>query len=151
MLCNLAAAELLMPIGSFSELADAAPSIDAPLKMRAAFDLSVEAVLLRMGRVSRFPTTVFAAAPLGDLSADGYRIDYTVASGPSQPSIARGFRLPPDSVVSQCTAIGYTSKGTERWRGVRRPVRVEAVGLPPYPGQSLPRVAGLLLPEPQTD
>lgn len=151
MLCNLAAAELLMPIGSFNELADAPPSIDAALRMRAAFDLSMEAVLLRVARVSRFPTTVFAAAPLGDLSADGYRIDYTVAAGPRQPSVARGFRLPLDSIVSQCTAIGYTSKGTERWRGVATPVRVEAVGLPPYPGQSLPRVAGLLLPEAGAD
>jgi IrrE N-terminal-like domain len=148
MLCNLAAAEILMPIGSFTEMAATTPSIDAAVKMRATFDLSMEAVLLRIGRVSRTPTTVFAAAPLGDQQADGYRIDYAVNSSPGQGSVGRGVRLPVNSVVSQCTAIGYTAKGTERWRGMTAPVRVEAVGLPSYPGQALPRVAGLLLPAP---
>lgn len=146
LLCNLAASELVMPIGSFTELADGPPSIDTALRLRSAFDLSMEAVLLRVARVARVPVTAFAAAPLADLSAAGYRVDYAIASRPHDRVVARGLRVPRESVVGQCTAIGYTAKGVERWGRRASSIRVEAVGLPPYPGQSLPRVAGLLLP-----
>jgi IrrE N-terminal-like domain len=145
-LCNLAAAEILMPIGSFMEIAAEPPSIDSALRMRAEFDLSTEAVLLRIGRIARFPVTVFAAAPLGAQATDGYRIDYAVSPGPGSSLATRGDNLPAGSVVGECTAIGYTAKGRERWRAMVVPQLVEAVGLPPYPGQALPRVAGFVLP-----
>jgi hypothetical protein len=42
-----------------------------------------------------------------------------------------------------CTAIGYISKSEEEWSGLGK-VRVECVGLSPYPDEVYPRVAGLL-------
>ena len=145
-LCNLAAAEILMPVGSFPELATTSPSIDSALHLRSAFDLSMEAVLLRIGRLAKVQTMVFAAAPVGHLAADGYRLDYAIRAWSGPAPLTRGYRLPARSVVGQCTAIGFTAKGLERWRGFSAAMRVEAVGIPPYPGDSLPRVAGLLLP-----
>jgi O-acetyl-ADP-ribose deacetylase (regulator of RNase III) len=56
-----------------------------------------------------------------------------------------GVFIPQDSVVSQCTAIGTTSKGDEAWPGF--PARVECVGIPPYPGLVYPRVIALAVPK----
>ncbi len=145
MLCNLAAAELLMPIGSFPEARSAALGIDSVLDLRERYDLSTEAVLLRVGRLASDPVGVFAAAPRGKLAADGYRIDYMIAPEDTPVRARRGDLVPAGSAVQECTAVGFTAKGTERWPRTAAAVRVECVGIPPYPGQSLPRVAGLLL------
>lgn len=144
LLCNLAAAELLMPIGSFPEASSADLTIDAVLELRARYDLSTEAVLLRLGRLARDPVGVFAAAPRGNLSSDGYRIDYVIAPRGAFRS-RRGDVVPEDSAVAECTAVGFTAKGTERWPRSSDPIHVECVGIPPYPGNLLPRVAGLML------
>jgi hypothetical protein len=144
LLCNLAAAELLMPIGSFPEASSADLTIDAVLNLRARFDLSTEAVLLRVGRLARDPVGVFAAAPRGGLSSDGYRIDYVI--GPRGVFRSRrGDLVPEHSAVTECTAVGFTATGTERWPRNGEPIHVECVGIPPYPGNVLPRVAGLML------
>ena len=144
LLCNLAAAELLMPIGSFPEASSADLTIDAALELRARYDLSTEAVLLRLGRLARDPVGVFAAAPRGRLSSDGYRIDYVIGSREYFRS-RRGDDVPEHSAVAECTAVGFTAKGTERWPRSGDPIHVECVGIPPYPGNLLPRVAGLML------
>ena len=144
LLCNLAAAELLMPIGSFPEASSAEFTIDAVLELRTRYDLSTEAVLLRVGRLARDPVGVFAAAPRGRLSSDGYRIDYVIAQRGTFRS-RRGDVVPEHSVVSECTAVGFTARGTERWPRSHDPIHIECVGIPPYPGDVLPRVAGLML------
>jgi hypothetical protein len=148
MLCNLAAAEILMPIGSFLDAALTKPSIEAVLELRARFDLSTEAVLLRVARLARNPTSVFVAAPNGESAADGYRLEY-VAMPWSGIRARRGNALPSDSVVRECTAVGFTAQGVESWPPGRVVAEVQCVGIPPYPGSVLPRVAGLLLPHTQ--
>lgn len=144
LLCNLAAAELLMPIGSFPEASSADLTIDAVLDLRARYDLSTEAVLLRVGRLARDPVGVFAAAPQGRLSSDRYRIDYVIGP-PGSFGSRRGDLVPERSAVNDCTAVGFTAKGTEQWPRNGGPIHVECVGIPPYPGNVLPRVAGLML------
>lgn len=144
MLCNLAAAELLMPIGSFPDASSAAPSVDLALDLRARFDLSMEAVLLRVARLAMVPTAVFTAAPRGSLASDGYRLDYVIKSAEMQLAASRGYLLPQGSHVTECTAVGFTASGLERW-GRNPPLEVQCVGIPPYPGDRLPRVAGLVL------
>jgi hypothetical protein len=49
-------------------------------------------------------------------------------------------------VLGDCTAVGYTAK--RLWSLTANPeaVDVQAVGVPPFPGQRLPRVLALLLP-----
>ena len=52
-LCNLGAAELLMPLGSFSQLAGESLSINTVMEVRKSFDVSVEACLIRLVKLAR--------------------------------------------------------------------------------------------------
>lgn len=140
LLCNLGAAELLMPIGSLSETDELATGIDGVLALRHDYQVSVEAVALRLVKLARRPLLVFAAAPMGP--AGSYRIDYAV---PSKAWDAVAIpRILANSVVAECTAVGYTAKRNEAFGTVA--ARVEAVGIPPYPGDRLPRVVGVVHP-----
>ena len=55
-----------------------------------------------------------------------------------------------NSVVRDCTSIGFTAKGTERWVSDGPEIDVEAVGVSPYPnrdpGRVRPRVTGFIRP-----
>ena len=54
-----------------------------------------------------------------------------------------GRKVPVDSVIYRCTAIGYTDHAQEDWVDGQSHL-VECVGIPGYPGSNLPRVAGLI-------
>lgn len=145
-LCNIGAAEILMPLGSFSEFAGKELSVRSMLELRKTFDVSVEACLIRLIKLSRTPCAVFCASKHSD---GHYRIDYVIpAPGWSSP-ISVGQRVPDGSTVTEANAIGFTSVGREEWVA-GEPLRVECVGLAPYPGQVMPRVVGLLLAEDTT-
>ena len=141
MLCNLAAAEILMPAGSLDEFDLNALSIDRILSLRQEYEVSMEAALLRVIRLTEAPVVAFAAALHGTDSA--YRVDYAVGSATAQRAPYAGMSLPPGSVVTECTGVGVTAKGRERWDADDKDLTVEAVGIPPYPGSSRPRVVGL--------
>jgi hypothetical protein len=141
LLCNRAAAELLMPIGSMSEPIERDIGIDDVLEARRTYEVSVEAVVLRLVSLARRPFLAFAAAPAKTSST--YRIDYRVSSA-AWSDAPNPRSLGPHSVVADCTAVGFTAKGDEAWQGI--PSRVEAVGIPPYPGDRLPRVVGVVRP-----
>jgi len=146
-LCNIAAAEILMPIGSLPPPNPAVFSIDMLNRARPKFDVSMEAVLIRTAHIAEFPCAAFAASRLESGSSIGrYRVDYVLPSQTWRSPIARGQLLPDDSVVSQCTAIGFTAKGEETWGVTNETARVESVGIPAFPGSAYPRVAGILIP-----
>lgn len=145
-LCNIAAAELLMPFGSLNELSPNDLSIDRLLELRSRFNVSVEAMLIRAMHVAGFSCAMFCAHRVtSGPNADRYQIDYVVESLPANAPVGRGYLLPANSVAKECTAIGYTAKGTQKLSG--RTFVVECVGIPPYPGSPHPRVAGLLIPD----
>jgi O-acetyl-ADP-ribose deacetylase (regulator of RNase III) len=142
-LCNIAAAEFLMPIGSLGAVEPNILSIDKVLDLRQEYDVSTEAILLRATRLSAGPLATFAASRIEDGAKRGhYRFDYIVKSADWEPPVRRSEPLGPNSIPSQCSAIGFTAKGAEVFSGQR--VEMECVGIPPYPGSSYPRVAGLL-------
>lgn len=144
MLCNIAAAELVMPIGSFPDLRDKAPSIDELMLLRSQYEVSIEALVLRYIRLTRFPCALFAASRVETGAyADRYRLDYAVASQSWNRSVPVGKHLPDGTLVADCTAIGFTAKGTETFPDGDR-FRIECVGASPYPGNLYPRVLGLL-------
>jgi hypothetical protein len=62
-----------------------------------------------------------------------------------------GTHLPSGSVLSECTAIGYTAKGEEKWGQSLQDIHVECVGIPPYPGTRHPRIVGLVSPRLATE
>ncbi|HZC80427.1 MAG TPA: ImmA/IrrE family metallo-endopeptidase, partial [Nitrospiraceae bacterium] len=146
-LCNIAAAELIMPMGSFMGLAAVQLGIDDLLSEQKRFDTSMEALLIRAVHLRPEQCAIFCASPVErGTHAGRYRIDYSIASRSWKiERTIRGLLLPQDTIVASCSAIGFTAKGRESW-STDMEVRVEAVGIPPYPGSASPRVVGLLLP-----
>ena len=144
MLCNIAAAELLMPIGTLPDLRTQIVSIEALMRLRRKFDVSIEALLLRFIRLTTQPCALFSASRADeDQEAIRYRVDYAVASSSWAGNIPLGMMLPESSVVGECTAIGFTGKAEERWQP-NHMVHVECVGAPPYPNRLYPRVLGFI-------
>ena len=143
MLCNIAAAEILMPVGTL-RAEDLKPEVDRLLELRQRYAVSSEAVLLRMLRLTPANCLGFVARREPDSSTGHYKIDYAVGSPSWQLPVKAGLTLSQKSVISQCTAIGFTAKATEKWLGSQQDYKVEAVGIPPYPGRTYPRVVGIV-------
>ena len=143
LLCNLAASEFVMPIGSLPTRRSM-PSIEDLMIERHKFDVSAEAFFIRMVKTTFEPVIMFCASHVGTgRRPRQYRIHYTVPSINSSRLSLVGRRIPADSVIPRCTAIGFTDSAVESWvDGESR--TVECVGIPGYPGTNLPRVAGLV-------
>lgn len=146
-LCNIAAAEFVMPVGSFTMLAESPLGIDRLLGEQGRYDVSMEALLIRTVRLRLEECAMFCASPVAKgTNAGRLRVDYLIGSRAWAMGVGlRGMILPAETGVARCSAIGFTAKGTEAWAGT--PLRIEAVGIAPYPGSSLPRVVGLLQPD----
>lgn len=144
MLCNVAAAELLMPVGTLGEVDNIPFGIDSILKLRGMYEASTEAVLLRFVRLTSKPCMAFAVRR--DPEVGRYVVDYAQASRSWKPEVHTGFLLPSGTVAAQCAAIGYTAKGVEAWSHGMRQINLECVGIPPYPNEVSPRVVGLAFP-----
>lgn len=143
-LCNIAASEILMPIGSLTKEETTEVTVNAVAGLRKKFDVSSEAVLWRLTRLTDRACLAFAARR--DASAK-YCIDYAVPSRSWRQQIKRGFQLPKTTKAHECTAIGYTtSKTPEKWFVTLGEWSVEYLGIPPYPGESFPRVLGIASP-----
>ena len=143
MLCNLAASEFVLPIGSLSAASEI-PSIENLMLQRREYDVSAEAFLIRLAKISKQPIGIFVSSPtVSKNGARHYKIDYFVGS-PTAPKIRlSGLTIPDESVVHRCTAIGHTDRSLEDW--VKdTPTQIECVGLTAYPGSVYPRVAGLV-------
>ena len=146
MLCNLGAAEFLMPVGSFRDFKQEAVSIERVLELRREFEVSTEAVLLRVVRLTEVPCAVFVASKHArGVHPDRYTLDYTVGSRGWKLAVPKGALLPKNSVMTECTAIGYTAKGDEEWSAAGK-LHVECVGVPSFPGERFPRVVGIVQP-----
>ncbi|MGI8630931.1 MAG: ImmA/IrrE family metallo-endopeptidase [Solirubrobacterales bacterium] len=141
-LCNIAASEFLMPAGAFPIAETENLSLPYLLDQRARFGVSTEALLRRTIKLTDRSSCLFAAARLG--TGDGFRVDYLVHSRAWDPGLSAGTLLPPTSVLQRCTAVGFADDGVEEWAG--QELHVQAVGVPPYPGDSFPRLVGLLEP-----
>lgn len=148
-LCNIAAAEILMPIGSFLELKDQALSIDNLSKLRLRFGVSWEALLLRVAKLTDQQSGIFCSSRRIGYDNDRYKIDYSLFSKAWQNCISAGALVPKGSILEQCTAIGFTAKGREVWPGINTSIDIQCIGIPPYPNQLYPRVVGILLPTEQ--
>ena len=78
MLCNLAAAEFVMPTGSLPSR-DPLPKIEELIKECRRFDVSVEAFLIRVAKTTNELVTMFCASPIPNAGSLGsYRVDYAV-------------------------------------------------------------------------
>ena len=141
MLCNIAAAELLMPAGALPIRETRDLSLVRLLDQRQRFGVSTEALLRRVVRLTDTQACVFAAARVMDTPT--FRIDYVVASRNWRSPVRVSHELS-DGVLARCTAVGFSDHAVENWGATD--LHVQAVGVPPYPGDRFPRVVGLLQP-----
>ena len=138
MLCNIGASEFLMPIGSFPLCIETDVSIDSISKLTTQFDVSTEAILLRIARLAEKPFIAFCCSSIETKDKRHYKFDYILGSRGINKLPAIGSTLSKRSHIEEVTAIGYTAKGTEEWDGLGK-VNIEAIGLPPYPEHLFPR------------
>lgn len=141
-LCNIAAAEILMPFGTFPSASDRLTDIDRVLALQKQFKVSTEALLLRIVSIAPVACAAFSASQIEGGSRRGrWRVEYVIGSSSWPEGALRSSLLPADTTVHECVSgVGYTARCEEVWDD--RPVHVEAVALPPYPGSITPRVAG---------
>jgi len=143
MLCNIGAAEILMPIGSFPELNNEKLGIDHLLELHDKFAVSCEALLLRVVKVTSEPCFVFCCSKREDIDKPKYyNLDYCVSSRTMPLEFNTGMKLPETSIVGECLAVGFTAKGNECWLH-NQDIHIECVGLAPYPFHKYPRVVGI--------
>jgi O-acetyl-ADP-ribose deacetylase (regulator of RNase III) len=143
MLCNLAAAEFVMPLGSLPA-SDSLPRIEQLIADRRKFDVSAEAFLMRVVKTTAEPALMFCASPVhGSGGKPAYRVDYSVGSKSAPVVIPAGTAIPDGSIVYACTAIGQTNHAQEDWITTAK-LPVECVGIPGFVGTTYPRIAGIV-------
>ena len=143
MLCNLAAAEFVMPLGSLPA-SDSFPAIEQLVVDRRKFDVSAEAFLIRVVKTTAEPALMFAASPIeGTDGKPAYRVDYSVGSK-SAPTVippAQQSRIPASSMPARRLAKRITRRRTgSRRLGCLSNV-LESRG---FAGTIYPRVAGIV-------
>jgi O-acetyl-ADP-ribose deacetylase (regulator of RNase III) len=142
-LCNLAAAEFLLPTGALGTTGDLHTSVDTVLELRKRYEASAEAALLRIRRLTTEQAMAFSCHR--ERVSGRYIIEYAIPTPNSDWSLRPGALLPNRSAAEECTAIGYTAKQTERWPRLGE-VDVECVGIAPLPHDVYPRVIGFARP-----
>jgi O-acetyl-ADP-ribose deacetylase (regulator of RNase III) len=140
-LCNVAAAEFLLPTGALKEHGTLQPSVDTVLDLREKYEASAEAALLRICRLTSEPGLAFSAHK--DATTGRYVVDYTTATAGGAWRLQPGWSLPLHTAAAECTAIGYTAKQNETWAPLG-PIRLECVGIAPFPRDIYPRVIGFV-------
>lgn len=140
-LCNIAAAEFLMPPGALPVKATEDLNVVRLLDQRAKLGVSTEALLRRVVRLTGRAVALFAAARVED--SPSFRLDYVVSSRGWRSPVRAGDRVN-QTVLGTCTAVGYSDARDETWN--EEELHVQAVGVPPYPGDRFPRVVGLIQP-----
>ena len=146
LLCNIAAAEILMPFGTFHEDLSVRPSTGLVLDLRHKYLVSCEAVVNRLIRLSTYPCVAFLARTAND--GRTYFVEYCIPSPTlaEQPGIYRGYVLPLSSKASGCTAIGAREREDAKWISPKTSCFVEYLGISPNPGEAYPRVLALAFP-----
>lgn len=143
MLCNIAASEFVMPIGSIGASENISP-IENLMRERREYDVSAEAFLIRAAQVSKQPAIAFFASAREKTDGNKeYFVDYTVSSLSAREANVRGKKIPTTSAVYQCNAIGQTVHSDENFLGLEN-LHLECVGLRSYSGSHNPRVGGIL-------
>lgn len=142
-LCNLGAAELLLPIGSTPSLEGGRLSMESVLETRKVHQVSAEAVMLRGVRLTDQQCCVFSCSHRQSRQEGHYIVDYAVGSRSWAAPVGSGTVLPDGTVAAECQAIGLTARGHETWEGIGS-VRIECLSVPPYPNQIFPRVLGIV-------
>ncbi len=146
LLCNVAAAELLMPTDAIEGLVNSDTNIDFLMAQRAKFNVSTEALLRRLVHETDRPMALAAFSRVWDSRESPLRCEYVLGSRAWTGSLARGAVMPADTVLAVPIAVGQTAQGKVALPPPDKDTAVQAVGIPPYPRWRLPRVLALVEP-----
>jgi Zn-dependent peptidase ImmA (M78 family)/O-acetyl-ADP-ribose deacetylase (regulator of RNase III) len=144
LLCNISAAEMLMPIEPSFDEEKFEISMSKAIEVSKKFEVSMEATLLRLGKLTTQPIIIFAASKIKDEKNADYRVDYVINSFTSNVSLRAGMIVSATSALSECTAIGYTAKRKEKWFADWPEFDIECIGVISYPNHIYPRVLGII-------
>lgn len=146
LICNIAAAEMLMPTAAIDALVNTATDIDFLMAERARFNVSTEALLRRLVHATDRPMALAAFHRATDAADAPLRCEYVLSSRSWEAPIGRGSAISQPTVLTTPTAVGQTARGTLTVPGSGENLAFQAVGVPPYPGRRLPRIFALLAP-----
>jgi O-acetyl-ADP-ribose deacetylase (regulator of RNase III) len=145
-LCNMAAAEILMPFGTLREELPLRPSVGLVLDLRRKYLVSCEAIVNRLIRLTSHQCFAFFGRL--DSTTSRYFIEYSVSSRglPNEPRVQRGYQLPLKTKASACVAIGSREQEEAPWISPGQCWFVEYLGISPNPGETYPRILALAFP-----
>lgn len=146
LLCNLIASDLLLPDNALDGLVNVGLDLDFLMESRRRWDISTEALLRRFVASVPRPMAVLALSRT-EGKPPRMRVDYletspsTGSAGPLT-SLTHGDRIQATTALRSCVAVGQVTRGVARIGAEELPV--QAVAVPPYPGQRFPRVLALV-------
>lgn len=144
LLCNIVAAELLMPAEQVEGLVGQSLDIDFLMSYRRRFDVSTEALFRRIATVSGGTVSMFSMLRRRDTADDNLQIEYGVLTSELEAAFGRGRRFSSAGPIHRITAVGQTAREEASTSGI--PLSIQAVGIPGYPGRRMPRVLALASP-----
>jgi len=149
MLCNMATAEIAMPIGVFPDEVADRPSIDLVVELRGRLLVSHEAIVLRQVNLTDSACIAFSASKVEQESGPSrFRVDYAMSSHSWDHAIPpTGSFVVDDELLSSCTAIGFTAKGNAEFALGLSSMSIECIGVPSFSGRSFPRIIGFVIDE----
>lgn len=145
-LCNIAAAEILMPLGTLQDELSIRPNVGLIVDLRRKYLASCEAVTNRLIRLSAYPCFAFFSRRSEVTSR--YFVEYSIASPALEEGLGihRGYVLPHSSKASACTAIGARDQEDSRWMPGGEKWFIEYLGISPNTGETHPRLLALAFP-----
>ena len=143
MLCNIGASEMLMPVGSFPSLGREEINIGNLIELRKKFGVSSESLFLRVVKLTKVPCFVFVATKISP-DEKNYAFDYIIPSRSWGLELPNNIKIPRESEIKQCTALGYKVIADEIWDEKLGKFHIECLGIPPFPTHRYPRILGIV-------
>ena len=146
MLCDIGAAEVLLPMSTFrKEINDMELSLNNLISIANKYDASLEAVLLRSTEVTEKPCAMGITSFTGE---NILRVDYFKASKSFKSKLNKGFEIPTESKAYECVNAGWTSSEREKWISLGNSYcDFSFIGLGPLKKQNVQRVGMFIVPK----
>ncbi len=145
-LCNIAAAEILLPYGVFSLDANSKPAnLESLMELSNKYQASLESVFIRYCEVANKPCLILLAS-INDKG--NLQVQYSIKSDASRLDLPEGFIIPEFSKAYDCKKPGWTSYEFEEWDGFNgQKFLVQAIGLAAIRKHQQPRVGIIVIPQ----
>ncbi len=145
LLCNIGAAEILLPYGQFAQdVATTNPEIEGLLQLSNKYKASLEAILLREVEVLEQPCAIAVGHFINKDTS--IQIDYFKSNMHFVGVIKSGFIVPKHSIANECITPGWTSRKVEKWEPFAEKISLFSIGLSTYKNSQIKRVGLLFFP-----